>query len=116
MLDTWFALLLLGAFLIIVAALIGGGMKDMNGWVWALFIAGIAFIVLSIIFGIVAWNNPNSCSYQTPVTVVSSPLPSTKLGNSTYTQIGTPTRVSTNVPQTKRGFATTNLDISSLAP
>lgn len=114
MLDTWFALLLLGAFLIIVAALIGGGMKDMNGWVWALFIAGAVFIVLSIIFGFISYNS--SCTYETPVTVVSPPLPPTKLGNSTYTQIGTPTRVSTNIPQTKRGFATTDLPIASLAP
>ena len=116
MLDTWFALLLLGAFLIIVAALIGGGMKDMNGWIWSLFIGGAVLILLSIIFGFIAWNKP-SCDYSTtPVSVVSSPLPQTKLGNSTYTQIGTPTRVSTNIPQTKRGFATTDLPIASLAP
>ena len=114
MLETWFALLIFGAFLIIVAALIGGGTKDINGWIWGLFIAGGVFILLGIILGFMQWNN-NSCALKhETVSVVSSPVLSSS--NSTYSQIGTPTRISTNMPQTQRGFATTNLPIASLAP
>lgn len=120
----WFWLLILGAFLILLAALLGGGLKEINGWVGALFITGIVLTVLGIIFAIVAWVSfkPTECSKKekTSCPYSSSPSNSTFVSSSgmsqTMSPIGTPTKSSYNIPQSRRGFATTDANISSLAP
>ena len=113
----WFWLLIIGIFLILLAALLGGGLKDVNGWIWAIFIAGAVLAILGIIFGIVAWAKAEPCdmrndksSKMTPVESRSDHL------SSPSSPIGTPTRVTSNVPQSQRGFATTNLNLSALSP
>ena len=54
----WFWLLIIGIFLILAAALLAGGLKEANGWVWGFFIAGIIISILGIILAIVEWNRP----------------------------------------------------------
>jgi len=57
----WFWLLILGLILILTALLIGGGMKKINGWVWAIFIVGAVFALLGILFAIYEWFRVPQC-------------------------------------------------------
>ena len=123
----WFWLLILGVFLILLAALIGGGKKEVNGWIWGIFIAGAVLSILGIIFAIVAWSRATPCYVEPACDVASSPsrfVPNspvstinTKLAtSSSFSPMGTPTRIASNIPQAQRGFSTTNLDLSQLSP
>ena len=113
----WFWLLILGVFLILLASLIAGGRKEVNGWIWGIFIAGAVLAILGIIFAIVAWSRATPCYVEPACDVVNSPsqfVPSSP--SSLISPMGTPTRISSNVPQAQRGFSTTNLDLSQLSP
>ena len=133
----WFWLLIIGIFLILFAALIAGGMKETNNWVWGLFVVGAVFAVLGIIFAIVEWScldtsqyvncpelnkdecpyaNITSSPYSNVTSNVTSPGSLSFEKSVSYSPIGTPTKVNMNVPQAQRGFATTDKTISSLAP
>lgn len=166
----WFWLLMLGLLLILIGALIGGGTKCMNGWVWALFIVGIIFFVLSFLFmlfdlkycpsqpkkqecsmkqecGIkqeceikntcgmisdnkITLNSPGYLSsppiekYNTkPISYSPGVTPNISCGmspvttcNTSFSPMGSPTKICYNIPQAQRGFVTTSQDLSSLAP
>ena len=162
--SIWFWILAIGFLLILIAALIGGGMKKINGWVWGLFIIGIILFILGIIFAFVEKGcsktsdrslktcetnkmSPSKCvnfelkessitsthhsilaspSIPFPVFANSSPmtsgnlsssnLSSSNLSPSSLSPMGSPTKISCNVPQAMRGFVTTSSDLSSLAP
>jgi Na+/melibiose symporter-like transporter len=155
----WFWLFIIGIALILLAALIGGGMKKVTGWIWALFIVGVVLALLGVIFAFVAIRNAKPCveernelpcpnlystsgepigcplakksqnyNYASP-NVVNSPnninnaavSPNkvnspNKANSAAVSPLGTPTLVSSNIPQAQRGFATTSLNISALAP
>jgi len=119
----WFWLLIIGILLILTAVLIAGGMKEMHGVTWGVFVVGCVLALLGIIFGFIAWSKYKPCeeSCLNNVEVCDSPSPSpiykyTSPINSSGSNIGTPTMVSMNLPQAKRGFSATSLELNSLAP
>ena len=117
----WFWLLIIGVALILTAILIAGGMKEMKGWTWGIFILGCVLAILGIIFAFVAWGrakdyveSKETCSAQIEDCGCDAKTPF-----SNYTsQHSTPqiTKVSTNIPQAQRGFSATSVDLSALAP
>ena len=132
----WFWLLIVGILLILIAAMLSGGLREVNGWIWGIFIAGVIFSILGVIFALISWSKTintdsshksenihssysspsySSPSYSSPS--YSSPSCSSSNYNSPIpSPIGTPTPVNYNIPQAHRGFASTNLNLSSLAP
>lgn len=167
--SIWFWIFAIGFLLIVIAALIGGGMKKINGWVWGLFIIGIILFILGILFAFLEkgyskdcgksvaekslivdqceLNNSTvstiKCSESTVQTAsIASPLTSgscspgasvplsaltsnspmtlshspSLASASSLSPMGSPTKISCNVPQAMRGFVTTSADLSSLAP
>ena len=118
----WFWLLIIGMALILTSILIAGGMKEMKGWTWIIFVVGAVLAVLGIIFGFVAWSKHKPCVENSSETVCSTQIedcgcdtnsPSYSYSNKTTPQI---TKVSMNVPQAQRGFSATSVNLSSLAP
>jgi MFS family permease len=132
----WFWLLIIGLLLILIALLIGGGMKKITGWVWAIFIIGAVLAVLGIIFAIYEWFAIQPCQikqeYSCPETIPEVETPCSKVQVETpkiekryvkstsfippNSPLKTPTKIQTNVPQAQRGFSTTSVDLSSIAP
>ena len=133
----WFWLVIIGLLLILTAILIGGGMKEIKGWTWAIFIVGAVLGLLGIIFAIIAWSryvpcktscsdmkSPHESSFSSPVYSSTNVSPSSlysspnisPYSSTNVSPLGTPTRVSVNLPQAKRGFSTTPFELSSLAP
>jgi len=131
----WFWLVIIGLLLILTAILIGGGMKEIKGWTWAIFILGAVLGLLGIIFAIIAWSKYTPCGNECgdlsacdkPIKMtITSPLVSktnTPMNSPIYSNpgsafsspIGTPTKVTTNIPQAKRGFTASSLELSSLS-
>lgn len=122
----WFWLFVAGLLLILTSILIGGSLDEMKGWIWVLFIVGCVFVVLGIIFAIVFMLKNKDQEVQIPSEYIQSPVV-LKISNDSFqspakplevsmSPLGTPTKVSTNLPQAKRGFASTLVDLSSLAP
>ena len=63
------------------------------------------------------YSSPNVSPYSSTNVSPSSLYSSPSLYSSTnVSPLGTPTRVSVNLPQAKRGFSTTPFELSSLAP
>ena len=121
----WFWLLIIGILIVLTAVLIAGGMKKMHGWTWGIFIVGCVLAIMGIIFGLIAWKRNVPCKEEILCSKIegceespyfpmssSSPMSSNPLSS----RIGTPTLVTTNIPQAKRGFATTSLTLNNLAP
>ena len=103
----WFWLLIIGVALILTSILIAGGMKEMKGWTWAIFVVGCVLAILGIIFAFVAWSKYTPCE--------SNPVEK-KESIEISQQTPEITRVSVNVPQAERGFSATSMNLSSLAP
>ena len=58
----------------------------------------------------------SSMSPMSSTSSTTSTVSSNFKGEQMYSPIGTPTKTSINVPQAQRGFSTTGIEISSLAP
>lgn len=136
----WFWLIIIGLLLILIAILIGGGMEEINSWTWAVFILGAVLGLLGIIFAIITWSryvplkneyisspiassveslhSPKSHLHSSPFqSHLQSPKSHLQSPKSCYSSpIGTPTKVTTNIPQAKRGFTASVIELSSLAP
>ena len=118
----WFWLLIIGVLLILTAILIAGGIKQMHGWTWGLFVVGCVLAILGIIFGFIAWYRYKPCPVEEEETCpkvidgCGCEAESEYVTTPVSSRIGTPTVVTTNIPQAKRGFATTSLTLDNLAP
>ena len=116
----WFWLLIIGVALILTSILIAGGMKQMKGWTWGIFIVGCVLAILGIIFAFVAWSKYTPCK-EDEVNVNSKvedcgcqvESPSYSYSNQVTPEI---TKVSMNIPQAQRGFTATSINLSALAP
>lgn len=129
----WFWFIVIGLLLMIVAALVSGGMNQTTGWTWAVFVVGAVLALIGFIWGIICWVQGNSqcglkgkdCGGDYPglpenITYVPqthidlrSPVPQTQI----YVDSPNPIAIQTNnIPQSQRGFTTTSLNLSSLAP
>ena len=136
----WFWLLLIGMVAILASILIAGGMKEMKGWTWGFFVIGCVLALLGIIFGLIAWSRHVPCVQKTEETCSAtidscgcdaspvsenldssspayvSPYSSSYVSSSPAGSSYLPKRVVSNAPQTERGFSTSSLNLSSLAP
>ena len=114
----WFWLLIIGVALILTSILIAGGMKEMKGWTWGIFIVGCVLSILGIIFGFVAWSKYKPCQENVENTKVEDCGCQVESPSYSFSNHATPeiTKVSMNIPQAQRGFSTTSMNLSSLAP
>ena len=127
----WFWLVIIGLLLILTAIIIGGGMREIKGWTWGIFIVGAVLGLLGVIFAIITWSRytpktldcgdkPVKMTITSPLasrTVIPEASPIYSTPTSAYSSpIGTPSKVTTNIPQAKRGFTATSSDLSVLAP
>ena len=116
----WFWLLIIGVALILTAILIAGGMKEMKGWTWGIFVVGCVLAILGVIFGFIAWSKYTPCKQNEVIEhskveecSYNTPSPHYSYSNQTTPEF---TKVPTNIPQAKKGFSTTTMNLSSLAP
>lgn len=104
--NFWFWLLITGIFLILVAALLTAGLKESNGWIWAIFILGLILSVWGIVLGV-----QNSEKIQTNIL---SPGVYTKSPEPVEAPVLSKPKI--NIPQSQRGFTASPLSLSSLGP
>ncbi len=110
----WFWLFLIGILLILTSLIIGGGMKKIAGWNWAIFVVGLVFSVLAIIFALYECFKVPEVTYEEKVTTTTTTT--TPIINSPQSPFKSPTYINSNIPQAQRGFATTSSELSSLEP